>query len=190
VTIPQAAADYRAAMQQVEMSPVNAEPEAQLTVPVQNLLESVAAADAVNLRLLRESQLDGVRPDFASLHDGSLCGWVELKAPGHTVDGAAWRGRERKQWEHLSQLDNLLVSNGEVVQRYVLGEKVGEEVLLPFSEVVGWDAAPLLALLRIFASARPPAITRVSQLANSEVPRRKWTRGYAIFLSCLAKASS
>ncbi|MBD4583764.1 hypothetical protein GUG60_32100, partial [Xanthomonas citri pv. citri] len=77
-----------------------------------------------DLSLLREAQLDGVRPDFAALIDGRPCGWVELKAPGHTVIGEKWRGREKGQWDLLSQLDALLVSNGDEIALYVSGSLV------------------------------------------------------------------
>ncbi|MBM4591406.1 hypothetical protein GS507_26435 [Rhodococcus hoagii] len=62
-----------------------------------------------------------MRPDFAALIDGRPCGWVELKAPGHTVIGEKWRGREKGQWDLLSQLDALLVSNGDEIALYVSG---------------------------------------------------------------------
>jgi hypothetical protein len=170
VMIEQAAGDYAAAMHVVETSPVDAEPEAQLTVPMQNLLQQVATASGFDLRLLREAQLDGVRPDFAALSDGALCGWAELKAPGHSLDGSAWTGRERRQWERLAELDNLLVSDGRAVRRYVLGEQVGEEIALPYVDAGGWDAEPLIAALRTFSQARPPSITRVQQLARRLAP--------------------
>lgn len=170
MTIEQAATEYAAAMHLVETSPVDVEPEAQLTVPIQNLVQRLAAAEGFDLRLLREARLDGVRPDFGCLSDGALCGWLELKAPGHSLDGTTWRGRERTQWERLAELDNLLVSDGRAVQRYVLGEKVGEEIALPFDGVASWDAAPVVLVLRTFSQARPPAITRVSQLARRLAP--------------------
>ena len=44
---------------------VAADPEAQLTVPVANLLTAFAASEGIGLlTLLREAQLVGVRPDF------------------------------------------------------------------------------------------------------------------------------
>lgn len=170
MTVEQAAADYAQALAVAASSPIAAEPEAQLTVPVQNFLQAVASADGVDLRLLREAQLDGVRPDFAALADGALCGWVELKAPGHSLDGSTWTGREQRQWERLAELDNLLVSDGHAVQRYVLGEPVAEEVVLPSVAGAVWDPGQLTAVLRVFAEARPPAITRVSQLASRLAP--------------------
>src|SRR5699024_8748301 len=94
-----------------ELSGVATEPEAQLTVPIHDFLTAVATeAGLGELTLLREAQLRGVRPDFAALLDGRPCGWVELKAPGRSVDGETWRGREKKQWAELSELDALIVS--------------------------------------------------------------------------------
>ncbi|MCU1692127.1 MAG: hypothetical protein JWM64_1218 [Frankiales bacterium] len=176
MTVEQAAAEYAQALAVAAASPVAAEPEAQLTVPVQNFLQAVAAADGVELRLLREAQLDGLRPDFAALDEGALCGWVELKAPGHSLDGSTWSGREQRQWERLAELDNLLVSDGHAVQRYVLGEPIGDPVDLPSVVGADWDAVALTAVLRVFAQARPPAITRVSQLASRLAPMARLLR--------------
>ncbi|WP_211439536.1 hypothetical protein [Corynebacterium glutamicum] len=91
---------------------IAAEPEAQLTVPVANFFSAFAAeAGLGELGLIREAQLKGVRPDFAATINQRQCGWVELKAPGHTLMGEKWRGREKGQWELLAQLDSLIVTN-------------------------------------------------------------------------------
>lgn len=77
---------------------IAAEPEAQLTVPVSNFLTGFSEHMGLgSLDLIREAQLDGVRPDFAATIDNRQCGWIELKAPGHTLAGDKWRGREKEQ---------------------------------------------------------------------------------------------
>lgn len=127
------------------------------------------------LLLLREAQLPGVRPDFVASHDGHLCGWIELKAPGHSVDGSTWRGREKKQWQLLSALDALIVANGRQAVLYQLGEPLGRAEL-PFDDVHLWDPQPLVTLLRQFVAARPPVISRVSQLAQRLAPLTRMLR--------------
>lgn len=120
------AAAYRDARLAALNAPVSGEPEAQLTIPVAQLLVGVAEdANMGRLELLREHRLDGVRPDFAALIGGVPCGWVELKAPGHTLDGASWRGREAGQWELLAELDALLVTESTSVRLYLGGEQGG-----------------------------------------------------------------
>ncbi|MPZ03074.1 hypothetical protein F3W83_10005, partial [Micrococcus luteus] len=155
---------------------VSAEPEAQLTVPVSEFLRAFSSVTGLgDLSLLREAQLDGVRPDFAALIDGRPCGWVELKAPGHTVLGEKWRGREKGQWDLLSQLDALLVSNGDEIALYVSGSPV-DTAFLPVDGVAGWDADRLRTVLEQFTLAQPRPITRVSQLADRLAPLARFLR--------------
>lgn len=164
------AAHYIRAIALAKGAGVAAEPEAQLTVPVHDLLISIAKEFSLGeLHLLREAQLKGVVPDFAALLDGRPCGWVELKAPGHTLDGDKWRGREKKQWGLLAELDSLIVTNGEEATLYVIGEPIAT-ASLPMGDALDWDSAPLVSLLRLFSSARPTTITRVSQLASRLAP--------------------
>lgn len=134
-----------------------------------------SAAGIGDLSLLREAQLDGVRPDFAALIDGRPCGWVELKAPGHTVLGEKWRGREKGQWDLLSQLDALLVSNGDDIALYVSGAHV-DTASLPIDGAAGWDADRLCSVLEQFTLAQPRPITRVSQLADRLAPLARFLR--------------
>ena len=162
---------YATALRAAEQAAVSVEPEAQLTMPVSQLFSEVASASAVGrLDLLREARLVGVRPDFAALLNGRPIGWLELKAPGHDLDGSSWRGRERTQWERLAELDALVVCNGTAARLYRLGEAVGDDVHLPYDSGEGWDPAGLVTFLERWASIRPPVVTRVSQLAERLAP--------------------
>ncbi|MGC5048426.1 type ISP restriction/modification enzyme [Micrococcus porci] len=168
--------EYARAVKQATSMGVAAEPEAQLTVPVANFLTAFAAHTGLGrLDLMREAQLDGVRPDFAASIDGRPCGWIELKAPGHTVIGEKWRGRERGQWDLLAQLDALLVTNGEEVALYVAGTHV-ETAFLPIEGSHGWDSSRLHTVLEQFVLAQPRPITRVSQLADRLAPLARFLR--------------
>src|SRR5699024_11474458 len=121
------AQEYAAAVQSAASMGVAAEPEAQLTSPVDNFFTGFAAeAGLGELTLIREAQLDGVRPDFAAAIDKRPCGWIELKAPGHTLDGRRWRGREKKQWALLEQLDSLVVMKGHAACLVFAGDPVTE----------------------------------------------------------------
>jgi len=153
------------------------EPEAALTTPVSQLLTGVAEdAGLGRLVLLRETHLEGVRPDFGALIDGAACGWVELKAPGHSLDGPSWRGREAKQWSFLEQLDSLIVTDGTAAQLYRAGAPEGEAAPLPSLDCDEWDAQQLIDLLRRFVESRPRPITRVSQLAARLAPLARMLR--------------
>ena len=157
---------YSAAARHADMSGTNAEPEAQLTVPIANLLSALANEEHLGeLRLIREAQLTGVRPDFAANINGRPCGWIELKAPGHTLDGARWVGREQRQWALLSELDSLIVTDGQRAQLYFSGEPVSSADL-PWDGDDGWDRATLADLLKTFIAARPATVTTTADLAN------------------------
>ena len=174
--LAQLAETYARDVRLASTSGVSAEPEAQLTVPVSEFLRAFSSVTGIgDLSLLREAQLDGVRPDFAALIDGRPCGWVELKAPGHTVIGEKWRGREKGQWDLLSQLDALLVSNGDEIALYVSGSLV-DTAFLPIDGVAGWDADRLRTVLEQFTLAQPRPITRVSQLADRLAPLARFLR--------------
>src|SRR3712207_6122748 len=89
---------YSLAAKAASLAAVDAEAEAQLTVPVSNLFTGVAeAAGLGRLQLIRETRLDRTRPDFAAIHVVGASryqkGFVELKAPTVPVDANGWRGR-------------------------------------------------------------------------------------------------
>lgn len=155
---------------------IAAEPEAQLTVPLANFFTAFADATGLGtLGLIREAQLDGVRPDFAATINNRQCGWVELKAPGHSLAGEKWRGREKNQWELLSQLDSLIVTNGEAASLYVNGTQV-DECELPFDSPADWSPEAFRNLLEKFILAQPTPIKRVSQLAERLAPLARFLR--------------
>lgn len=167
---------YRDAAGAAAESAVDAEPEAQLTAPVKELFEAVGSDPTGGLTLIREAQLDGVRPDFAGLYRQRPCGWVELKAPERTVDTVKWRGREAKQWSRLAELDALIVCNGELAQLYLEGQTAYDPVELPLHNPEGWSSGPLRTLLLRFREARPSTINRVSQLAMKLAPMTRLLR--------------
>ncbi|MEV7607262.1 type ISP restriction/modification enzyme [Paenarthrobacter sp. NPDC089322] len=175
MTLGESALKYSRSIASAAAAGVDAEPEAQLTVPVHDLLVALTDSEGLGrLDLLREAQLTGLRPDFAALLDGRACGWVELKAPGHSVEGEQWKGREKKQWALLAELDSLIVTDGHAVVLYNTGLKVAEATMPVVAD--GWDASGLVDLLRLFSSARPRTIKRVSELASRLAPLAKLLR--------------
>lgn len=146
---------------------VDAEPEAQLTVPFSELVRAVAAdAGLPKLSLIRETRQDHIRPDFAALAGQRFAGHVELKAPDVTIDADRWTGRNAKQWAHLCQLDALIVSNGRQVRLYAQGLVQGADATLPYDEPDEWKPDGLVAMLGRFVALRPKPVTHVTDLAK------------------------
>lgn len=89
--------------------------EEQLKAPVEHLLtvlgERLGLERIVCHGEVRLAEF-GVRPDIRVDVGGGLVGYVELKAPGRSIDPAAFRDREAVQFERLSLLPNVLYSNG------------------------------------------------------------------------------
>ncbi|WP_311389213.1 type ISP restriction/modification enzyme [Corynebacterium haemomassiliense] len=175
-TVAELARKYSDQVQRATSLAIAAEPEAQLTVPVANFFSAFAAEVGLgDLGLIREAQLDGVRPDFAATINQRQCGWVELKAPGHVLIGEKWRGREKGQWELLSQLDSLIVTNGEAAMLYVNGVVVAESEL-PFESPESWEPDPFKDLLQKFILVKATSVKRVSQLADRLAPLARFLR--------------
>lgn len=155
------------------------DPEAQVTGPFSVFIsEFCEAAGIGEARLFREAQLDGVKPDFDVRVDNRQRGWIELKKPGHSIDGSTWKGREKSQWELLAELDPLIVSDGHKARLYRVGIPVGEDVLLPSNGADAWDPQPLEDMLRLFTSVVPTPIKRVSQLARRLAPLARMLRDH------------
>jgi hypothetical protein len=104
------------------------EAEALLTVPVTRLVEQAGALLGMTVTAHGQvHEMDGaVRPDFGVVVDGVLCGHVELKAPGTSLDPASY-GRtthNSRQWQRLRELPNLLHTNGTEFRLWRYGELV------------------------------------------------------------------
>lgn len=177
--VRQAADKYAEGINLAQAVGAEVDPEAQLTNPlavfIQEFCEAVGIGQA---SLLREAHLDGVKPDFDVRINNRQCGWIELKRPGHSLDGTRWRGREKQQWELLAELDALMVTDGFKARLYRFGAQVEEETHLPGNGADGWDSAPLESMLRLFASSTPSPIKRVSHLARRLAPLARMLRDH------------
>lgn len=174
---------YREAATASDAAGIAAEPEAQLTTPMARLIGDITEVwGSPNVVLVREQQLDGSRPDFAAVIDGRLCGWIELKRPDIAIDEpSTWTGHNGKQWLHLKELDNLLLSNGREIRWFRLGEQVEDTVLLPYAKG-DWDSTPFEALLRKFFAGRVSPVNAVSVLAKRLAPLAKDLRDKIFFV--------
>ncbi|WP_416975596.1 type ISP restriction/modification enzyme [Streptomyces sp. 4F14] len=118
----------------------------------------------------------GVRPDYAVEVHGAIIGYIEIKAPGHTVDPSRFTGREKQQWERLRDLPNLLYTNGTEWRLFRHGTAVGDPVAFEGDlERAGAGLKPVSpdafqALLRVFLHWYPEDISQVPVLVRRIAP--------------------
>ena len=171
-TVETLASAYIPSLNAASAAAVDAEAEAQLTVPVSNLLSGLAAvANLGILRLVRETRLEGTRPDFAAIHEIGARryqkGFIELKAPIYSVDTSTWRSRNARQWAKMKdEAEVLIICNGEQAQLYHHGLPIGGPADLPSHPVAAWVADPLISLLRRFLELRPSPVVRIGDLSK------------------------
>lgn len=151
------------------------EPEDLLRGPFETLIEELAELAGIEgVVLAGEHRLadERIRPDYAVHTAGALVGFVELKAPGKGADPARFKGHDRKQWERLACLPNVLYGDGQAFALYRFGERVGP--LARLEGVGGIEtagaalAAPdesLLTIVEAFLNWEPVAPTRPKELA-------------------------
>jgi hypothetical protein len=106
--------------------PGSASPEDQLKQPVADLLKSAGARYGFTVESRTETHLSEhkVRPDVAIYVGGLICGYVELKAPGLGADAPKRKGEHnKKQWEKLKGLPNVMYTDGQEWALYRGGER-------------------------------------------------------------------
>lgn len=109
------------------------EPEELLRGPFEHLVGRLGVCARVDdVVLAGEHHLagDGVRPDYAVYVAGALSGFVEIKAPGKGVDTSRFKGHDRRQWERLACLPNVLYTDGQAFALFRNGERVGKPARL------------------------------------------------------------
>lgn len=161
------------------------EDEAAIRRPVENLLMAAATQLGLQLHLHPEARRPdlGIRPDLAARTGQDrqrIVGYVELKSPGKAdISPGALRGNDRKQWQGMSRLPNLIYTNGQSWMLYRLGQQHGETVHLTGdlyrAGVRLHTAGPSVAasferLLRDFLSWQPDPLRTVRQLVGSVAP--------------------
>ena len=107
--------------------------EDQLRGPTEELLRTVGASLQLEVVPVGEQELpDKSRPDYLVKAADVAVGHVELKAPGHGVDPNQWsvKSHDRRQWERIKALPNLLYSDGQSWALYHGGRRSGDIVAL------------------------------------------------------------
>lgn len=152
------------------------EPEDQLRAPLEHLILDLAelcgfprnVITAVGESALAELK---TRPDYAITVQHALVGFLEVKAPGKGADPRRFKDRhDKKQWEKLQSLPNLIYTDGNEFSLWQGGELVGSVArLIGGIETSGknLDAPPsLLSIFESFLSWQPIAPRDPQQLGS------------------------
>lgn len=121
---PEAVASFAEAVAGRLNAPVDAQPEAQLTDPVDQLLTESGETMGRAVRCNPEPRAGAAGwPDLGVRVNGLLCGYVELKAPGTGARPEDFTGRNREQWRRYRALPNLIYTDGAEWSLYRRGER-------------------------------------------------------------------
>jgi hypothetical protein len=168
--------------------PGSASPEDQLKPPVADLLKAAGAAYGLTIETRTETHLSQhkVRPDIAIYVGGLICGYVELKAPGLGADAPKLKGdHNKKQWEKLKGLPNLIYTDGREWGLYRGGEGPDGQPIVRLHDdptdkgkaaATKADADGLERLFRDFLSWQPNVPHTPSGLANYLAPLSRFLR--------------
>ena len=111
-------------------------PEDNIRAPFEELISALAEAAGQQpgwVTLVGESTLSalGTRPDYAVTVRNALTGFVELKAPGKGADPRKFTDpHDKRQWQKLKSLPNLLYSDGQSFSLWQNGALVGQIIHL------------------------------------------------------------
>lgn len=125
-----------------------------------------------------------VRPDYGISVKGVITGYVEVKAPGKSIDPAALTGHDLRQWRRQRDLPNLLYTNGTDYRLYRDGELYGSPVHLD-GDLASASAALTApagfeTLLTEFLRWKPAPITSVGALVRAVAPLTRLLRGEVV----------
>ncbi|MER8032457.1 type ISP restriction/modification enzyme [Streptomyces bauhiniae] len=108
--------------------------------------------------------------------DNDVIGYIEVKRPGKSIDPGSFTGHDKRQWERLRDLPNLLYTNGTHWRVFQYGVQIGEELVLSGAlkssgaKLAAADLAAFDALGQAVLCWQPPEIRRVSVLVQHIAP--------------------
>ena len=111
-------------------------PEDNIRAPLEELITALAEAAGQQpgwVTLVGESTLSalGTRPDYAVTVRNALTGFIELKAPGKGADPRKFTDpHDKRQWQKLKSLPNLIYSDGQSFSLWQNGALVGQIIHL------------------------------------------------------------
>ncbi|WP_230205260.1 type ISP restriction/modification enzyme [Parafrankia elaeagni] len=123
-----------------------------------------------------------VRPDYGVAVDGAVNGYIEVKAPGKTIDPDEFTGHNLTQWTRQRDLPNLIYTNGTHWRLYRDGilrcgpiALAGEPLTRAGRTLQAVDG--LETLLTDFLRWQPAPITSVNVLVRAIAPLTRLLRG-------------
>ncbi|MCZ7456701.1 type ISP restriction/modification enzyme [Streptomyces sp. WMMC940] len=153
--------------------------EAAIRSPLEQLFRTVATHHARHdVSWYPETRIPhlGVRPDYAVRVDKHVTGYIEVKRPTKSIDPDSFSGHDKRQWERLRDLPNLLYTNGTHWRVFQYGVQIGDEVVLSGAlktageKLTAGDLAAFDALAQAVLCWDPPEIRRVSVLVQHIAP--------------------
>ncbi|MFJ9039084.1 type ISP restriction/modification enzyme [Streptomyces sp. NPDC102406] len=153
--------------------------EAAIRTPLEQLFRTVAVHRGhKEISWSPETRIPhlGVRPDYAVRVGPDVTGYIEVKRPGKNIDPESFTGHDKRQWERLRDLPNLLYTNGTHWRLFRYGMQFGDEVVLsgPLksagAKLIAEDLAVFDALAQAVLGWEPPKIRRVSVLVQHIAP--------------------
>lgn len=122
-----------------------------------------------------------VRPDYGVSIQGVMMGYVEVKAPGRTIDPAKMTGHDLEQWHRQKDLPNLIYTNGVEWRIYRDGNLLDTAQLSSLSLAeAGADLrsnTQFETVLRAFLAWKAVSITSVHALVRAVAPLTRLLRG-------------
>lgn len=150
------------------------EPEDQIRGPFETLLASVGQSMGRIVIPVGEASLSDlkIRPDYAVLVGGAVCGHVEIKAPGKGANPSSYKGHDKRQWERLKALPNVLYTDGNEWALFRSGERIDSVIRLrgdieTSGDQLSSEGTELAACLADFLSWQPVQPRTAEQLAVS-----------------------
>lgn len=168
--------------------PGTASPEDQLKPAVADLLKAAGASYGLTVETRTETHLSEhkVRPDIAIYVGGLICGYIELKAPGLGADAPRLKGEHnKKQWERLKGLPNLIYTDGRDWALYRTGERPDGQPIVRLHDdpttkgkaaAIKENSKGLERLVRDFLAWQPSVPHNPSGLAKYLAPLSRFLR--------------
>jgi hypothetical protein len=166
--------------------PGAASPEDQLKPLVADLLARAGTSFGWKVESRTETHLSEhkARPDIAIYVGGLICGYVELKQPGLGADAPKLKGdHNKKQWQKLKGLPNLIYTDGQDWALYREGERQDSIIRLkddPTTHGEGavdkQNAIDLGVLLKSFLGWSPTVPHQPTALAKYLAPMTRFLR--------------
>jgi hypothetical protein len=165
------------------------QPEDQLKAPIIEVIKALGGLIGSKAIATTESAMPDLqgRPDVAVSLNGTVCGHIELKAPGKGARVNKFKGADAKQWKKFRDHPNLIYADGNEWALYRSGNRVGKIVKLSgdvtsdgAAAVTEANATALETLLRDFASWEPIVPTSPKRLADTLAPLCRLLRDAAL----------